>query len=413
MNQPLSMKKGEHSHVGKVREENQDRVTSFPTDYGELHIVADGMGGHRGGATAASMVVNGFEDFFRSRKAPPGTSLADALCLATRATNQAIFSAANAGNPETTKMGSTVVVAVWRAEENELVVGHVGDSRAYLFRDGALMQITHDHSLVQRYIDAGMMSESDGRQHPDSGVLTRSMGQRPEVEMDVKPPVKMQEGDAVLLCSDGLCGYVEDEAIAQALNAATESQDAADRLLDLALKAGGEDNVSIQVLQFGARKAAKTVVVKALPGGAGPASPGAPSAPAAVVPPAAPPVVPAPATTAEKASPKPSRKPAGDEDHGHPKHRLFLILLIPTVFLLGMVAGILLDHFVLAPPPAAKPAAPPPAPAGPPTPPAVTRPETAPGPAETPSVTITPSPAPPPANRPAPRKAEPHKTRHH
>lgn len=411
MNQPLSMKKGEHSHVGKVREENQDRVTSFVTDYGELHIVADGMGGHRGGATAASMVVNGFEDFFRDRKAPPGTPLADALCQATRATNQAIFSAANAGNPETTKMGSTVVVAVWRAEESELTVGHVGDSRAYLFRDGALMQITHDHSLVQRYIDAGMMSESDGRQHPDSGVLTRSMGQRPEVEMDVKPPVKMQEGDAVLLCSDGLCGYVEDEAIAQALNAATEAQEAADRLLDLALKAGGEDNVSIQVLQFGARKTAKNVVVKALPG-AGPAPPAATPAPPAAAPPPAPQAVPAPAKAAEKPNPKPLKTPAGDDTEGHHKHRLFLILLIPTVFLLGMVAGILLDHFVLAPPPAARPAAPPTAPSAEPPPSTVTQPKAVPEPADAPSVTITPSQAPPAADRPAPHKTDSRKQRH-
>ncbi len=238
---------GVKSHVGLVREENQDRMTQFGSVFGEVFVVADGMGGHLGGATAATAVVKGVQEYLTA--APPEQPLTEALTEATRRVNQEVFQAGNAGDPAVAGMGSTMVIAVV-TPQSDLIVAHVGDSRAYLFRNRALRRLTRDHTRVQQYVDAGMMSEAEARVHPEASFLSRAIGQRPEVEPEFLPPIRLQAGDLALLCSDGLCGYIDDPVIEQTLQRTGSSpQEAVGALIDLALKAGGEDNVTVQLIQ--------------------------------------------------------------------------------------------------------------------------------------------------------------------
>jgi hypothetical protein len=139
-------------------------------------------------------------------------------------------------------------------KDGQVTVAHVGDSRAYLLRGDELMRLTKDHSRIQKMVDHGLLTEEQAREHPDSNILIRSMGTQDQVEIEISPAVPVKRGDLLMLCSDGLHGYVPDERIRQACLAKTEAQATANMLLNYALKAGGEDNVTVQVMQFGTRK---------------------------------------------------------------------------------------------------------------------------------------------------------------
>jgi len=243
---------GAQSHLGKVREENQDHMSRFLSPVGEVFVVADGMGGHQGGGIAAEMVTHGFEECLA--KAGPGQPIPRALQEATTRINAEIFRRAYSGDPATEKMGSTVVLAVLKGEE--ITIGHVGDSRAYLLRNGSLRRLTKDHSQIQKMIDSGFLSEREARDHPDASILNRNMGGREQVEIEVSEPIQLKDGDAVMLCTDGLCGYAELDTIGRILCATPDAQAAADALVRLTLDGGGEDNVTIQVIQYGQRKVA-------------------------------------------------------------------------------------------------------------------------------------------------------------
>ena len=241
---------GAQTNTGKVRDENQDHMSRFLSPLGEVFVVADGMGGHRGGSTAAGMVTHGFEEALG--KANLGHGIARALQEATSRINAEIFREAHSGDPATEKMGSTVVLAI--LNRDEITIGHVGDSRAYLLRDGSLRRLTRDHSSIQKMIDRGFLSEQEARAHPDASVLNRNMGGKEQVDMEVSEPILLKDGDAIMLCTDGLCGYAELDTIGRILCATPEAQQAAEALVHLALDIGGEDNVTVQIIQYGRRK---------------------------------------------------------------------------------------------------------------------------------------------------------------
>ena len=144
------------------REENQDWMSWSRVPWGELFIVADGMGGHKGGALAARMTVEGLEKHLRDQ--PAEWPFLKAFQEAARKTNEEVYRSAHSGNPETEKMGSTVVVAL--ISNGKAQVGHIGDSRAYLFRNGKLRLLTKDHTTVQRMLDAGMITAEEARNTP-------------------------------------------------------------------------------------------------------------------------------------------------------------------------------------------------------------------------------------------------------
>jgi hypothetical protein len=129
----------------------------------------------------------------------------------------------------------------------------VGDSRAYLYRKGRLKQLTTDHTVVQKMVQAGMLKPDEAADHPNASVLDRAIGSKPSVVVDISEPWRLKEGDAILLCSDGLSGYVPDAEIAAVLRSHAAVQEIPDRLVKLALEKGGEDNVTVQFIQYGTR----------------------------------------------------------------------------------------------------------------------------------------------------------------
>ena len=239
------------THIGLVRSENQDNLIQFASPFGEVFLVADGMGGARGGATASRMVVEGFQQQLGSL---PGTMpAADALRRAARFVAEQVHAVGRNGDPQYAGMGSTVVLAV--VSSRTLVVAHIGDSRAYLYRGKKLQRLTRDHTAVQRMVDSGMISEDEARDHPNASVLSRAIGPAAAVEIEVSAPIELQPGDGVLLCSDGLSGYVDDPVIERTLAPFFSNPDEASAaLIQLALDAGGEDNVTVQYLHVQAHR---------------------------------------------------------------------------------------------------------------------------------------------------------------
>lgn len=270
---------GAKTDRGKVREENQDAMSGFRTPLGEVYIVADGMGGHEGGAIAAKMVVSGFEDRLQhaAGQAPP-----EALCAAAEEINAEIHRRAYSGDPATEKMGSTAVLVLFAGPR--MWVAHVGDSRAYLVRDRRLIRLTADHNRVQEMLARGILDEEAAKDHPDASILSRAFGQKAEIKIDIAEH-RLQPGDGVLLCSDGLCGYAEDAEIERVIlqTQMAGAQAVADALVRLALgkhkpDEGDGDNVTVQYLQFGEPTAHSTSVVPV--GRQAQPEPGAAAAPA-------------------------------------------------------------------------------------------------------------------------------------
>lgn len=257
------------THPGLVRAENQDRFEHFNSPFGEVFITADGMGGAKGGGTAAQMVVDGFRNQLLSL--PNSLSYSEALRATATAVTTHVHSMGNSGDPQIAGMGSTVVLAL--ISDSRLIVANVGDSRAYLYRAGQLKRLTRDHTLVQQMVDSGMISAEDARWHPNASVLSRAIGQAPDVEMEVSAPIELQPGDGVLLCSDGLCGYVDDLAIEDTLkHFEAAPEEAVSALIQLALQAGGEDNVTVQFVHMARARAVQesreTVADTSRPAGA-------------------------------------------------------------------------------------------------------------------------------------------------
>jgi protein phosphatase len=217
---------------------------------GEVFVIADGMGGHKGGALAAELTVKGIEESLRS--APSDLDIGEAIKHALAEANELVYKQANSGDPETQCMGSTATILL--VKRLTVYVGHVGDSRAYLYREGKLQPLTKDHSRVQRMIDAGMLTQVEARDHPEASMLERAIGQRPDIEVEIAPAFTLKEGDAIMLCSDGLTGYVNDDAIEALLRSKATVQELPDRLIRLALDKGGHDNVTVQYIQYGQRR---------------------------------------------------------------------------------------------------------------------------------------------------------------
>ncbi len=254
---------------GKVREENQDSVFHGAVPLGDLLIVADGIGGYAGGGLASRMAVDVLSSALAAMPTffPPAIAIQEAACR----TNAEIFAAAAEPGTAYNRMGTTVALALLQqAPEQRRApvrawVGHIGDSRAYLARNGRLQRITRDHSAMQLLIDRGLITPQEARRHPDASVLTRSLGHEPHVEIELNE-VALQPGDSLLLCSDGLWGFVPEQEIERVLADSTLDAEAASRaLLKLAIEAGGHDNIGIEIARLaGASEAGRTEPADAL-----------------------------------------------------------------------------------------------------------------------------------------------------
>lgn len=247
--QPVPWSIGARSETGYVRSANEDRMGWRRAPFGDVIVTADGMGGYRGGALAAEIAVQTLLDLL-SQANPQSSQVKDQIQQAFKAANQAVFQRRNPADPETREMGATSVSVITHG--SQAMIGHVGDSRAYLWQpEKGLKRLMRDHTRVQTMLDAGLLTPAEAAVHPDASMLDRAMGHQPTVEADVSDWIQLNQGDALLLCSDGLCGYASDSEIAKVLEAGGEPQAMTDRLIDLALSKGGEDNVTVQFIRYG------------------------------------------------------------------------------------------------------------------------------------------------------------------
>jgi len=225
---------GAATDVGRARERNEDSLLAAPP----LYAVADGMGGHRGGNVASQLALTVL--------ARLGDGSWDRLADQVREANRAILERSR-GDRSLSGMGTTITAAFMEGDDVHLA--HVGDSRAYLFRDGELHRLTEDHTLVHRMALEGKITEAEEENHPQRSILIRALGVEDPVEVD-EVPVRVVPGDRVLLCSDGLHSMVGEEEIEEIFRTASDPQEAAERLVESANRAGGLDNVTVVVLDF-------------------------------------------------------------------------------------------------------------------------------------------------------------------
>jgi serine/threonine protein phosphatase PrpC len=229
----LELRYAVRSDVGLLREGNEDSAYASP----RLLAVADGMGGHAAGEVASAVAISALAHLDDD---VPGTDLADALGRAVRDANRTLHEMVLA-NPALDGMGTTLTAMLWSPPR--LALCHIGDSRAYLLRDGELYQITHDHTLVQRLQDEGRISPDEAATHPQRSLILRALDGRSEAD----PDVSLREaklGDRYLLCSDGLSGVVSAETLHRTLSTVTEPDQAVIQLIDLANRGGGPDNIT-------------------------------------------------------------------------------------------------------------------------------------------------------------------------
>lgn len=232
-----SLRVGSLTDVGKVREINQD---SFSTDLDTgLFLVADGMGGHLAGEKASKRAV----EIICQQMAQPAEDSLQSLQHAIQEANRQIVS--QSLQDATMRGMGTTVTAVF-AKDSDLFFGHIGDSRAYLIRRNWIEQVTEDHSVVAQLLRARAITPAEAQRHPYRNVITRCLGMQMEIEADTRH-IQWQQGDRILLCTDGLSGLVSDDEMAQ-LSATEDPQEACRQLVELALDRGGYDNVTVVLL---------------------------------------------------------------------------------------------------------------------------------------------------------------------
>ena len=217
--------------IGLVRRSNQDAVIVGGTVMG----IADGMGGHQGGETASAGARDGLLRILKEKEPSE-----DALREAIQEVNLELWNR-QLEDDSLTGMGTTLTV-LWPAGEN-MLIGHVGDSRAYLLRAGEMRQVTQDHSMVADMVRRGLLSEEQAATHPMRNYITRAVGTEPTIDVDVLS-LPRQEGDRWLVCSDGLHGLVEKSRLRE-LMAGEDPEEAADQMMREALDRGGRDNISL------------------------------------------------------------------------------------------------------------------------------------------------------------------------
>lgn len=244
------------SDIGMKRKGNEDAFAM--NDVLHLFMIADGMGGHAGGEFASRYAVSTVEEvmklyvdgpekhvFFFHGENDRTVSPEEALATAIRMANDRVYAESQA-NPKLRGMGTTSIIIYFQG--NKAYLAHVGDSRIYRVRGGVIKQMTDDHSLVNEQLRQGVITEEEAKGHQLKNVITRSIGIQEHIEVDTIA-LDLRAGDRFLLCSDGLCNMVEDIVMCELLNA-FDLRSAGRRLIELANQAGGDDNISVILLEI-------------------------------------------------------------------------------------------------------------------------------------------------------------------
>lgn len=241
---------GFQTDIGRKRQQNQDNGAALPEQ--GVFIVADGMGGHRGGETASAIAVEVIPAVIQ-RELSIGRNATESLATAIQTASRSIHAKASE-NPTLQGMGTTSTVLLF--QQDRLVIGHVGDSRAYLIRTEGIWQLTRDHSLVQEKLRAGLINRDQVRSDRMKNVITRSVGFERDVEVDTYE-MKVRAGDRYLICSDGLSGLMEDHDLHRVIgtlrsesNGLTPSQQIVAELIKSANQNGGDDNITAILIEI-------------------------------------------------------------------------------------------------------------------------------------------------------------------
>ena len=240
---------GTLSHVGKKRSSNQDSFCALadagaPPGIDTLLAVADGMGGHKAGEVASGMAIQ----FLINRLSLAGATVQPMNDTLSRL--KQTFGELNteinvaAALPETRGMGTTLTAAV--IVGNTLTIGHVGDSRAYLFRDDRIRQLTHDHSWVADQVAKGIMTSTEAETHPWRNILTRAVGIDPSIDVD-SVALEIRKDDLFLICSDGVHSLIRDDELVNALTGSDDPQSSCREIVNLANAKGGNDNITVVI----------------------------------------------------------------------------------------------------------------------------------------------------------------------
>jgi protein phosphatase len=245
--------------VGRKRKHNEDNLLFDVNGDSEegLFIVADGMGGHAAGEVASKITVDTVGEFIAATRQKEEATWpfkynhelhfnSNRLAVAIEKANERVM-AAVAAQPWLKGMGTTVVAGL--LDGKILSLAHVGDSRAYLYRDGQLSRLTDDHSWVHEQVAAGILTEDEAKSHPLKNVVTRALGGGPSVSPDLQE-LSFQAGDVFLFCSDGLTTMLSDEEIRDALAAQADPRKACERLVEIANEKGGVDNITVVVARI-------------------------------------------------------------------------------------------------------------------------------------------------------------------
>ncbi|MFC7442388.1 Stp1/IreP family PP2C-type Ser/Thr phosphatase [Laceyella putida] len=240
--------------IGCVRDLNEDSTGLIVTKSGAvIAIVADGMGGHQAGDVASREAVDTIQKVLRVEDLDVSTDeKSDLLLHAVGKANERVYTLATE-NSHMQGMGTTTIAAI--VDEHEVVLAHVGDSRAYVLHNGGLYQLTEDHSYVNLLRKHGQITEEEARNHPQRNMIVRAVGTSEDVEVDlINTP--WSDGDLLLLCSDGLTTMVSEREIGIVMSSTSMNiEEKADKLIQLALEAGGNDNISLILLQHTGRSA--------------------------------------------------------------------------------------------------------------------------------------------------------------
>jgi serine/threonine protein phosphatase PrpC len=223
------------SDVGLLREGNEDSAYAGP----RLLAIADGMGGHAAGEVASAVAISAISPL-DDRGLSDGNEMLDALAEAVAAARDTLHEMSEA-DPATEGMGTTLTALLWAGAQ--VAICHIGDSRAYLLREGDLYQITRDHTLIQSLVDEGRLSPAAAANHPQRSLIMRALQGSTDADPDLSIHTAML-GDRYLLCSDGLTDVVSDEAVHQTLVSVPDPSQAVDQLIDQAIKNGGPDNIT-------------------------------------------------------------------------------------------------------------------------------------------------------------------------
>ncbi len=244
----MQFKVGYKTDMGCKRNQNQDNGACYP-ELG-LFVVADGMGGHKGGEIASATAVKIILNFVRQAEQNTNWSPETVIVQAIESANQNIFQLASK-DPSLQGMGTTATALL--IKNQTLIIGHVGDSRCYFCKPTGIWQVTRDHSLVQEKLRAGLIQRKDLKTDRMKNVITRSVGFETDMQVETYR-IDVQSGDTFLLCSDGLTGMLEDDEILKQIQKnlfeADQAQQAVNELIDAANAHGGDDNITALIVQF-------------------------------------------------------------------------------------------------------------------------------------------------------------------